>query len=329
MSASDSQPNKRRRTINEDDDSDEEAVWTPQGDPFAAVYVPPPIAVDPIQNQLPDGGPVVQVDDAQQEEEEKVRDEGDVADAAFRQQCADMLGDDDRTTEQVALLLHVLKQRNIRPDKVKVTSSGGRTVTVIPEDEPFVIQHFLEEVRYQRVKAFGTACADAPPVETVSFGSYQVPAFQAGDGIAGMLGSFDAQRCLLLEKVMPLNGLCGGGGGGQPRQGQDQEDYVAFIGANADKIVYDINKAVHGLASLDLSQGDVSLDNIGIKDGRFVLFDFDLCGAARTESDLNSLKRSLAHAGTQRDFPDLSDFDGEAEELAPLEAAPIVPPAQR
>ncbi len=52
MSASDSQPNKRRKTINEDDDSDEEAVWTPQDDPFAAVYVPPPIAVDPVQNQL-------------------------------------------------------------------------------------------------------------------------------------------------------------------------------------------------------------------------------------------------------------------------------------
>jgi len=45
---------------------------------------------------------------------------------------------------------------------------------------------------------------------------------------------------------------------------------------NLPKFLWDIGSALHGLHVNNIAHGDCSIDNIAIRDGNFVLFDFDL-----------------------------------------------------
>ncbi len=49
----------------------------------------------------------------------------------------------------------------------------------------------------------------------------------------------------------------------------------SFIHDNILKLMWDISKAIYGLNLCNIIHGDCRIDNIGIKDGRFILFDFD------------------------------------------------------
>ena len=70
---------------------------------------------------------------------------------------------------------------------------------------------------------------------------------------------------------------------------------------NANKIAFDISQAIHKLAAAGVVQGDVSLDNIGIKNGKFVLFDFDKASRAtpeKVDKDNSDLFKSISQRGS-------------------------------
>ena len=55
---------------------------------------------------------------------------------------------------------------------------------------------------------------------------------------------------------------------------------------NIVKFFWDIGKALHGLHSNMICHGDSRVDNIGIRNGRFVLFDFDGSSKQSVYSDV-------------------------------------------
>lgn len=50
---------------------------------------------------------------------------------------------------------------------------------------------------------------------------------------------------------------------------------VKILSNNITKIIWDISKGLFGLHSLFILHGDPTIDNIGIRNGKFILFDFD------------------------------------------------------
>jgi hypothetical protein len=71
--------------------------------------------------------------------------------------------------------------------------------------------------------------------------------------------------------------------------------------------LYDISKALLILKSIDIIHNDCLLDNIGIFDGNFVIFDFDGSGSPREkikdfDYDFNTLKKSFEFHGFKLPF---------------------------
>ena len=72
----------------------------------------------------------------------------------------------------------------------------------------------------------------------------------------------DIENIIVWEKITPLNSF-------------PSEKVKDIIEQNILKFLWDIGKAIRGLHYNQIFHGDTRVDNIGIKDGNFVLFDFD------------------------------------------------------
>lgn len=82
----------------------------------------------------------------------------------------------------------------------------------------------------------------------------------------------------------------------------DNKKLKQLLVSNLTKFLWEIGCALHGLHKNGIAHGDCSIDNIGIRDGRFVLFDFDISvetkGVFDTtlyEHDFYRLKTSLQY----------------------------------
>jgi serine/threonine protein kinase len=119
----------------------------------------------------------------------------------------------------------------------------------------------------------------------------------------------DTENVIVWEKIIPLNSFT-------PEKVKD------IIEKNILKFLWDIGKAISGLHYNDIYHGDTRVDNIGIKDGNFVLFDFDSSkkitpenythGYANMMKDYNdfivSIKFNLNEGGNPMRFNNISKF---------------------
>ena len=71
-----------------------------------------------------------------------------------------------------------------------------------------------------------------------------------------------ANDIIVWKKITPLNSFTA-------------EKKAKIINDNLRKLLLDISKALYGIHINNLLHGDARIDNIGIRDGNFVLFDFD------------------------------------------------------
>jgi len=76
------------------------------------------------------------------------------------------------------------------------------------------------------------------------------------------LVSYIPNNVIVWKKVFCLNMLEG-------------KELSSFILKNIKKLVWDISKALNTLHNLNIYHGDCRIDNIGIYNGNFILFDFD------------------------------------------------------
>jgi hypothetical protein len=81
------------------------------------------------------------------------------------------------------------------------------------------------------------------------------------------------KKLVVWNKITPLNSF-------------KTEELQKIISCNIFKLLWDIGKALTGLHQNNILHGDCRLDNIGIYEGNFVLFDFDGSRVSDLEEDI-------------------------------------------
>lgn len=170
-------------------------------------------------------------------------------------------------------------QLNVAPSTVKVTGSSGAVVTFILTNGPCVVQYYLSPSSFNSVK--GQIEEGMPTIND-----------RAG-GISHILDFWDTLQAMVLEKVRPI--------AHPPESLEEKKKIQEYLNQEAYYIYNDIVKAILDLHEKGLSQGDVSLDNIGqriMKHGRYVLFDFNRLrksGKHTLLEDIKTLNKSFIH----------------------------------
>jgi len=131
-----------------------------------------------------------------------------------------------------------------------------------------------------------------------------------------------ANDIIVWKKITPLNSFTA-------------EKKAKVIKDNLHKLVWDISKALYGFHTNNLLHGDARIDNIGIRDDNFVLFDFD--GSSIDEHNVYkkdyydlitsiifntpSLKNEISHLKNSTNLINdiFSIFDGSVQDLEDLE----------
>jgi len=200
--------------------------------------------------------------------------------------------------ELVLNILGFLSSNSSSVDNVRVTDSSGGVLTFIIENVSVVIQHYRSAQVFQnlvkRFKRLKKAAAQSQ---------------QLAGCVAAVMHIDEKHLNIYVDKVMPLNSMF-------PKQGDEQipAELKRFVQKNAKKILHDCSKSIDLLRQANLAQRDVSVDNIGIKNGNFVLFDYNLLseGSRQTERiDNKSLVQSLIAHGCRNVLPDdqIQSFD--------------------
>lgn len=173
----------------------------------------------------------------------------------------------------------VMKDTGAALSALKVTTSGGLSLTVIPPAGP-VYQYFKGS----------------------TFRTIQEVAERSARGgerlrkhIAGIVKLVPELNVAVFDRITPLNQIFDMFGAGDGRPGPTE--LKSFIRKNANKLAWDIGNAIGLLAKEGIAQSDVSIDNIGIKDGQFVLFDFDKAKGSEGSDDMSSLFTSISKRG--------------------------------
>jgi hypothetical protein len=168
---------------------------------------------------------------------------------------------------------------------MSLTSSGNSTVYV---NNNTVSQHFLSvntAIKIQNIMM------KLPPKTT-----YKIIFRKGGKTLFEHDLCYDTNRyivpflyreenIIIWKKILPLN--------------QDERLLShTFLHNNSMKIMYDISKAILSLKKSEIVHNDTVLDNIGICDGVFVLFDFDGSGSFQEKgkdnyADFCSLRNSF------------------------------------
>lgn len=101
---------------------------------------------------------------------------------------------------------------------------------------------------------------------------------------------------------------------------------VKILTNNIPKFIWDISKGIYGLHYLFILHGDPSIDNIAIRDGKFILFDYDsskldveyVCFKRDNWELLKSLKFNLGEKNWNNileDYPFISDSDSILDDM--------------
>jgi hypothetical protein len=194
---------------------------------------------------------------------------------------------------------------------IQIKSSEGSILTFIFKSQNLVIQQYPEDqfgpkevvLRHLLQQQSGKVkeAGDAGPQYNLS------------DYITCIKEIVPEYQAIILEKVVPLNELFSAG----ESEGADaqQKKLIEFVRKNGPKIHFDIARAIHGLYEKGLTQNDVRLDNVGIKNGNFVLFDYNAAKPA-SEVTINEDLRILAGSLTSKGYTDIKGYKSYMDILA-------------
>jgi tRNA A-37 threonylcarbamoyl transferase component Bud32 len=170
------------------------------------------------------------------------------------------------------------------PENTIITTSGGLSVTVIPIELDYVMQSFISESVYNRIKAFWAQIIRAR--------------LNIRLNLAQILEFYDNSLMIKVQKVQPLN------------------EYTTTIPTMLLKhqrsdLMDDIDETITALGRIKVVHGDPRLDNIGWSetDQKYVLFDYDntLIGASyeQIDHDHRILQKSMDNHTALTVCPDL------------------------
>jgi hypothetical protein len=162
-----------------------------------------------------------------------------------------------------------MSQQRLRLDQVRTVDSGGGVITFLfdREDLRFVFQYYKSPAVFER---------------TVSL----LAKVKGCKRVAELLSVIGDQRILVVERLeLTLNSL-------------DRDALRQYVRRHAQEIERQVDATIDVLAELGVSQGDVSIDNLGMRGDQYVLFDFNGIREAsyRTvEEDRKKLAASIKH----------------------------------
>lgn len=164
------------------------------------------------------------------------------------------------------------------------TSSGNSSVTLTASS---AIQQFQSKGEYERCVDVARTIQKSPPM-SCTIQDVNAPVWEYTYRLSDFhsrIESHDAgTRSITWHRIFCLNQI------------RDVTVRIGLIRENRNRFLWDIFRAIFGLHEHGIAHGDVSLDNIGIRQGNFVLYDYNLSHPAseeRKNRDVYCLFRSL------------------------------------
>lgn len=153
----------------------------------------------------------------------------------------------------------VMHETGLPFNELKLTTSGGLSLTIIPSLGNVVYQCFKPNTFKNIYLAYQHTQKDQEKL------TQRIAMIQRVEPKLNMA---------IIDRIIPLNEIFAMFDDNEPNK-KPKAALVKYIRANANKLAWDISNAIAELAKVGIVQGDVSIDNIGIKNDQFVLFDFD------------------------------------------------------
>lgn len=164
------------------------------------------------------------------------------------------------------------------------SSSGNSAVTLTATS---ATQRFQSKGEYERCLKVAQTIQKSPII-SVSLRDVNIPVWEYSYRLSDFhsrIGSHDASKqTIVWDRIFCFNQI------------HEAPVRVGLLRENRNRFLWDIFRAIFGLHQCGIAHGDVSLDNIGIRQGKFVLYDYNLSQTAteeRKNRDIYSLFRSL------------------------------------
>jgi len=177
----------------------------------------------------------------------------------------------------------------LTPEHIQLTSSSGSSVVLLFKDRshPVVYQYYRSQKTYEEIIKMQHSLKNNSN-QSLSINARHQLKYDINDYTVTMVNSFPTLQTIVWERIVPLHDV--------PSQTVKQ---------HINRLFWDLGKALNGLHTVGYSHGDSRYDNIGLKNGKFVLFDYNL---STLEGDYDhdyelladSLKFNLDIAGVPR-----------------------------
>jgi RIO-like serine/threonine protein kinase len=169
---------------------------------------------------------------------------------------------------------------------IKITSSSGSSIVFLSNESPVVVQIFSDRKLCDRV--FTVINSVMHKVCKVPINSAVTEEYTIDDYIVPFELYFPDNNIIMWRRIQTMNSL---------------DDIGKYIVKNYWKFVWDLSHGLQCIHSSGFVHGDCSIDNIGVYNGHFVLFDFDMAKPVTPEGinkDYDTLNKSIFFHTDQR-----------------------------
>ena len=180
------------------------------------------------------------------------------------------------------VLIDALKLININ-DILDIKSSNGLSFVFILKNKDNVYQYFVNRITFDRITNLYNNI-DFNILKTFYKGKQKYLLEYNLQDFIPKLNKNMPPNIIIWDKILCLNSF-------------KKNEIEDIIMNNYIKIIWDINKALYGLYMNNIIHNDTRIDNIGIKDEKFVLFDFDgsvVCPSIDMSNDSYDLQKSMS-----------------------------------
>lgn len=165
---------------------------------------------------------------------------------------------------------HLISRLNVSKEQIELVCSSGSSVVIIFKDEahPYVYQHYFDANTYGKIVQL---CHDVQMKSNCIFDisvnergnnhtitNYHVN-YDLRDYLVSSVDFWPEYQTIVWEKIIPIRQL--------PRN---------YVIDHIDQLIWDVGLALMGLHEIGYVHSDSRLDNIGYKNGKFILFDYNL-----------------------------------------------------
>ena len=173
-------------------------------------------------------------------------------------------------------ILNTLNMNSIRKyvkkfklENLKILESSGTNIVLVSDNTEFVIQIYNNRETFKKIYSTVLDIITNPIICIKVTDAYNLY-FDTTDYLVQPICFNVKRHSCFWEKIKPLNSF-------------SLEKIKQVIRYNKYKIIWDIGKVLFAFHTNGYIHGDCTIDNIGIKNGNFVVFDFD--GSSMSKND--------------------------------------------